>query len=757
MGGGPAGLYFSILMKKAFPETDITVLERNRADDTFGWGVVFSDETLENFEQADSESFQEIQSSFKRWRNIDTYFDDTRITSTGHGFSALSRKKLLLILQQRCRQLGVNLQFQQEVGNADSLPKADLLLAADGSNSALRSRFASHFRPSLDQRKCRFCWLGTDKPLEAFTFVFKNTEHGVFQVHAYPFEEGLSTWIVECQEDTWHKAGLAEASEADTVAFCEQLFADHLEGYRLLTNRSLWRTFATVRCETWFQAGDSHAPVVLLGDAAHTAHFSIGSGTKLAMEDAIALVQAFQQHGTKDLGQALQGYEDARWVDVIKLQKAAQTSLEWFENSHRYLKQPPRQFAFNLMTRSKRITYDNLKERDPQLIAEVDSLFSETLEAPSAGAPTSAPPPLFTPLRLRELQLENRVVVSPMCQYSAVDGLPNDWHLVHLGSRAVGGAGLVITEMTDVLPEGRITFGCTGLYERGHREAWKRIVDFVHSRSRAKIGIQLAHAGRKGSTRLPWDGDIPLTRGEGAWQTIGPSALPFGPQWPTPREMNRTDMDRVREAFAQAALWADRAGFDLIELHMAHGYLLSSFLSPLSNQRTDDFGGSLRNRSRFPLEVFRAVRQSWPQSKPISVRLSATDWLGDQGTTVEESVQLAKWLKAAGCDIIDVSSAGNSPESQPEYGRMYQVPFAEQIRYEAGIPVMAVGAILGADHANTVIAAGRADLAAMARPHLRDPYLTLHAAEHYELWDHPWPNPYLTVKPQPPQPSQRRR
>ncbi len=756
VGGGPAGLYFSILMKKAYPETEISVVERNRPEDTFGWGVVFSDETLENFEDADPESFEEIRSHFKYWRDIETHFGDTCVVSTGHGFCALSRKRLLLILQERCRQLGVHLEFEHEVEDLKGFQDADLILAADGSNSRIRNQLADHFRPSLDERLCRFCWLGTDKPLEAFTFIFKNTEHGVFQVHAYPFGEGLATWIVECREETWRKAGLAEANEADTVAFCEELFADDLEGHRLLPNRSLWRTFSTVRCESWFHADGPETPVVLMGDAAHTAHFSIGSGTKIAMEDAIALAAAFREHGTGDIPKVLKTYEDGRWVDVIKLQKAAQTSLEWFENSQRYMEQHPRQFSFNLMTRSKRITYDNLKERDPKLIENVDAWFGESIGAakPKEGA---APPALFTPFRLRGLELPNRVVVSPMCQYSAVDGLPNDWHLVHLGSRAVGGAGLVITEMTDVLPGGRISLGCAGMWERDHREAWKRIVRFVHDSSHAKIGIQLAHAGRKASCHLPWEGDSPLAAAEGAWQTIGPSAIPFYPGGPAPREMNRQDMDRVREAFAQATLWADAAGFDLVEVHMAHGYLLSSFLSPLSNQRTDEFGGSLRNRSRFPLEVFRAIRQSWPEDKPISVRLSATDWLGDRGMTLEDSVELARLLKAAGCDIIDVSSAGNSLESEPEYGRMYQVPFAEKIRYEAEIPVMAVGAIQGADHANTVVTAGRADLAAMARPHLSDPYLTLHAAEHFGLWDHPWPNQYLAVRPRPPQPPGRRR
>ncbi len=753
IGGGPAGLYFSILMKKAYPETEITVCERNSADDTFGWGVVFSDETLGNFEAADAQSFQEIRSQFRYWREIETYYRDTCIVSSGHGFAALSRKTLLQILQQRCTELGVHLEFNHEIPDLDAVPDADLILGADGVNSFVRDSLAEYFKPTIDWRKCKFTWLGTDKPLDAFTFIFKETEYGLFQVHAYPFEQGLGTWIVECREEVWRAAGLDTFDEAQTVAFCEELFADELDGHSLMANRSIWRTFPTITCKTWY-----HDNVVLLGDAAHTAHFSIGSGTKLAMEDAMALAKAFQEHGPGDIPRVLKAYEDERWVDVIKIQKSAQTSLEWFENSARYLGQEPIQFTFNLMTRSKRITYDDLRGRDPKLIEQIDDWYSDKIDAESSESGRSVPP-AFTPYRLRDLELENRIVVSPMCQYSATDGTPNDWHLVHLGSRAVGGAGLVITEMTDVLADGRITPGCAGMYSQEHADAWKRIVDFVHASSQAKIGIQLAHAGRKGSMQHPWEGeDVPLSPDEGAWETLGPSALAFYPDWPVPKEVNRGDMDTVVAAFVEATRWSEEAGFDLIELHMAHGYLLSSFLSPLSNQRDDEYGGSLENRTRFPLEVFRAVREIWPEHKPISVRLSATDWLADgSGTTVEESVAFAKMLEDAGCDIIDVSSGGNSPDSKPLYGRMYQVPFAEQIRYEADIPVMTVGALLGLDHANTVLAAGRADLAVMARPHLHDPYLTLHAAERYEIWDQVWPGQYQPAKPRPPRPANERR
>ncbi len=739
IGAGPAGLYFSILMKKRFPEVDIKVVERNRPDDTFGWGVVFSDETLGNFEEADAETYREITDSFRYWQSIETFYRGEKTVSTGHGFAALSRKKLLLILQRRARELGVELEFEREIGSLAEVGEADFILGADGVNSMVRDELADRFEPDLDWRHCRFSWLGTDLPLDAFTFIFEPTEYGLFQVHAYPFEDGLATWIVECRDEVWRRAGLDQADEERTVAFCEDLFSSYLGGHRLLANRSLWRAFPVVRCKTWIADN-----VLLVGDAAHTAHFSIGSGTKLAMEDAVVLADAFEEYGTDRVPEALEAYQEARWVDGLKLQKAAQTSMEWFENSARYMNQHPTQFTFNLMTRSKQITYENLASRDPELVAGVHEWFRQ-----QAGAPLSsegkAPPPIFTPFEARQLTLANRVVVSPMCQYSAEDGTPNDWHLVHLGSRAIGGAGLVLTEMTNVTPEGRITPGCAGMYAPEHVESWRRVVDFVHQRSAAAIGVQLAHAGRKGSVHHPWDGaeDIPLTGDRGAWETLGPSSVPFRPEWPAPREMTRADMDEVRDAFVRSTVMSNEAGFDWIELHFAHGYLLSSFLCPLSNLRDDEYGGSLENRMRYPMEIFEAVRAAWPEGKPISVRISATDWMGDAGTTPEESVELSRRLKEAGCDMIDVSSGGNSPDSKPVYGRMYQVPFADRIRHEVGIPVMAVGALLGADHANTVIAAGRADLAVMARPHLREPYLTLEAAARYDFPDVEWPGQYL--------------
>ena len=739
IGGGPAGLYFAILAKKAFPGSRIRVFERNRPDDTFGWGVVFSRETLDHFRAADPQTYGPLRGSIVYRDDIETFYGGARSVSRGHGFCGFSRRRLLEILQQRAAALGVETTFEKEAAGPEAFPDADLVVAADGVNSRVRDGHAADFRPSIRWGACRFSWLGTDLPLRAFTFVFKRNEHGLFQVHAYPFEKSLSTWIVECREETWRRAGLDGASEAETVAYCEKLFAEELKGHRLLANRSVWRSFPEVSCGSW-SAGN----VVLLGDAAHTAHFSIGSGTKLAMEDAIALVAALREFGGGEMKQVLRAYEEARRPDVIRIQRAARTSQAWFEESERYMAQDPVQLTFNLMTRSKRITWDNLRQRDPGLVARTGEWFRKQAGAPRTADGT-APPPAFTPLQLRDLVIPNRFVVSPMCQYSAVDGMPGDWHLVHLGSRAVGGAGLVMTEMTDVSPEGRITKGCAGIWNEAQADAWKRVVAFVHGNSKARIGMQIAHAGRKGSCSLPWEGDAPLA--EGGWETMGPSALPFKPGWPAPREMTRADMDRVREEFVAAARRADGAGFDLLEVHVAHGYLLSSFTSPLSNRRTDDYGGTLENRMRFPREVVAAVRAAWPAGKPLSVRISASDWVEDGGMTPAESVEMARMLKEDGVDLIDVSSGGNAPESRIDYGRMYQVPFADRIRHGAGIPVMAVGAILGADHANTILAAGRADLVAMARPFLGDPYLPLHAAAEHGYDEQPWPNQYLAAKP----------
>jgi anthraniloyl-CoA monooxygenase len=707
VGGGPGGLYLSILLKKLDPSLDVTVYERNAPDDTFGFGVVFSDETLAAFEAADPETYAEITRRFARWAEIDVHYRGEVITSGGHGFSALARVDLLGVLQRRAAGLDVDLRFRTEV-DADRLD-ADLVVAADGVNSALRRRYAQSFRPSLDRRRAKYAWFGTDLVFDAFKFFIKETEHGVLQVHGYPYSDTMSTFIVETTPAAWRGMGLDSATEEESLAICEDLFCDVLDGHRLIANRSVWIDFVTVRNESW-----RHENVVLLGDAAHTAHFSIGSGTKLAMEDAISLAWWFGEH-EGDVPAALEAYESERRPIVESTQRAAQGSLEWFEGIERYMGQEPRIFAFNLLTRSRRITYGELRLRDPEFVSGVDAEFSP------------GRPPMFTPLRLRGLELANRVVVSPMDMYSSVDGTPGDFHLVHLGARAVGGAGLVMSEMICVSPEGRITPGCGGLYRDEHTAAWARIVDFVHAHGHAKIGAQLGHSGRKGSTKLMWEGeDEPLD--DGNWPLIAPSPIPYRAGInQVPREMTRADMDAVRDDFVAAARRAADAGFDLLELHMAHGYLLSSFLSPLTNRRTDEYGGSLEARARFPLEVFAACRAVWPAERPMSVRISATDWV-DGGFDGDDAVAFARMLRRAGCDIVDVSTGQVSPDQRPAYGRSYQTPYADRIRHEAGMPVIAVGAIASYDDVNTIVLSGRADLCALARPHLWDPHWTLHAA-----------------------------
>ena len=697
IGGGPAALYFAILMKKADPAHEITVLERNRLDDTFGFGVVFSDATQNNLAAADPDTYNEMASHFAHWDDIDVHYRGEVISSTGHGFSGLSRRALLAVLARRCQELGVCLETGTDVKDPSVYGSADLLVAADGFNSTIRHRYSKYFEPTLDERANRFVWLGTTRPFPAFTFYFKRDKHGLWRVHAYQYEQGHSTFIVEATEATWRAAGMDTASEDDTVAFCEALFKDELQGHRLLKNRSLWRSFVTVRNAKW-----SHGNVVLVGDAAHTAHFSVGSGTKLAIEDSIALAGAL--HRLSDVPDALAAYEAERRPAVESLQRAAQVSLQWFEDTERYMDLEPLQFAFNLLTRSLRITHDNLKARDPKFVHAVDRWFS------GAEPP---PPPMFTPFKLRDMVLTNRVVVSPMCQYIAEDGMPNDWHLVHLGSRAIGGAGLVFSEMTDVSREGRISPGCTGMYSSGHVEAWKRIVDFVHSNSQAKVGIQLGHAGRKGSTQRMWEGmDEPLPAGN--WPIISASPLPYYPHSQVPKEMTRADMNQVKNDFVRAAELSNQAGFDLLELHFAHGYLLASFISPLTNKRTDSDGGSLENRMRFPLEVFDAVRAVWPAHKPMSVRISAVDW-APGGMQPADAVVVARLLKAHDCDITDVSAGQTVAEAKPQYGRQFQTPFADRIRHEVGIATMAVGNISSYQDVNTILAAGRADLCVLAR------------------------------------------
>ena len=739
IGGGPAGLYFALLMKKADPGHDVTVVERNRADDTFGFGVVFSDATLDTFIEADRPTGEAITRAFAHWDDIDIHYQGQVLTSTGHGFSGMSRQALLDILQRRCAELGVALRFQTDVTDLTPYRDADLVLAADGVNSLVRSEYAEHFQPHVDWRPNRFVWLGTTFPFRAFTFIFKESPHGLWRVHAYRYDARHSTFIVETTETTWRRAGLDQASEDDTVVFAERLFARELEGHRLLKNRSLWRSFPTVKNAHWHWNN-----VVLIGDAAHTAHFSIGSGTKLAMEDAIALAGALHRH--RDVAGALDAYEEERRPQVESIQRAAQVSLEWFEQTERYHgRLEPLQFAFSLLTRSLRVTHDNLKVRDAKFVETVDRWFAAKAADQSkvSVAAPPVPPPMFIPLRLRELVLANRVVVSPMCQYSADDGTPNDWHLVNLGSRAVGGAGLVIAEMTDVSREGRISPGCTGMYKPEHVTAWKRVVEFVHAHSPARIALQLAHAGRKGSTRRLWEGiDEPLA--EGTWPLISASAIPYFPHSQIPKAMDRADMERVQADFVKAASMAEAAGFDMLELHMAHGYLLASFVSPLTNTRTDAYGGTLDNRLCYPLAVFDAVRAVWPAARPISVKISATDW-ADGGVTPEESVEFARRLKAHGCDLVTVSTGQTVAHQHPAYGRLYQTPFSDRIRHEAGIATMTVGAVASYADVNSILAAGRADLCALARGHLYDPYWTRHAAweQGFEV---AWPDQYVSVK-----------
>ncbi len=737
IGGGPAGLYFAILMKKADPAHEITVLERHRFEDTFGFGVVFSDATQDNLAVADRPTHDAMVRAYHHWDDIEIHYNGTVLTSTGHGFSGLARQTLLGILGRRAAELGVDVRIGTEVTDLAPYLDADILLGADGFNSLVRQRWQEQFQPVTDWRPNRFVWLGTTRPFPAFTFYFKRDRHGLWRVHAYQYEPGQSTFIVEATDATWRAACLDRATEQQTLDFCEALFAEELQGHRLVANRSVWRNFGTLRNERCH-----HGKAVLVGDAAHTAHFSIGAGTKLAMEDAIALARALERE--RDVPAALAAYEAERRATVDSTQRAAQVSLQWFEDSERYMSLEPVQFAFNLLTRSLRITHDNLKVRDPAFVASVDRWFAEQAAAQAAvDVPTSPPPPpLFTPFRLRNLLLVNRVVVSPMCQYSAEDGTPNDWHLVHLGSRAIGGAGLVFTEMTDVSREGRISPGCTGMYKPEHVPAWRRIVDFVHAHSDAKIGLQLGHAGRKASTRLAWDGiDEPLS--EGNWPILAASPIPYFPHSQVPREMNRADMDAVRADFVRATGMAVAAGFDVLEIHFAHGYLLASFISPLTNRRTDQYGGSPANRMRFPLEVLDAIRTVWPASQPLSVRISAVDW-APGGIEPGDAVGVAKLLKAHGCDIVDVSAGQTVWDAKPVYGRQFQTPFADRVRHEAEIATMAVGNISSYTDANTILAAGRADLCVLARAHLWDPYWTRHAA--HELgYTLPWPDPYETM------------
>ncbi len=725
VGGGPAGLYFALLMKRDWPELTVDVFERNQPDDTFGFGVVFSDQTLDTFKMADAQSYAAIRDNFAYWDDIEIHFKGDTFRVPGNGFCGCSRRSLLMLVQARARELGVNLHFGSEIADAETLKRDyDLVVGADGINSRIRENWRERFQPQTDLRPNHFTWMGSTRPFDAFTFFFKETEHGVFIAHCYQYEAGRSTWVLETDPETFAKAGLGAMDEAQSAAFLEGVFAEELQGHRLITNRSLWRNFPMIRCRHWVVEN-----IVLIGDAKATAHFSIGSGTKLAMEDAIALHRAMGQ-AKLDVAAGLKLFETQRREEVEKTQHAADVSLVWFEELKRFWDFEPLRFAFGLMTRSKAITYDNLALRAPEMVTAVDRLVADGLGDFAKRRKDGSPvPPAFQPFKLREMRVENRMTLSPMCQYSAQDGLPDDWHLMHYGSRAIGGPGLIFTEMTCVAADARITPGCTGLWNGEQEAAWKRIVDFVHAHSTAKICLQLGHAGRKGATRLMWEGmDRPLP--EGAWPIVSASPLPYYPESQVPREMTRADMDRVKAQFVAAAERGERAGFDMLELHCAHGYLLASFLSPLTNRRTDDYGGPVENRLRYPLEVFRALREAWPREKPMSVRISATDW-AEGGLSAADSVAIAEAFAAEGCDLVDVSTGQTARESRPIYGRMFQLPFSDRIRNQARVATMCVGNITTVDQVNTIVAAGRADLVALGRPHLADPSFVLRAAAWY--------------------------
>ncbi len=741
IGGGPGGLYFALLAKKAWPRWDITVYERNRPDDTFGFGVVFSDQTLDTFKAYDLVTYERIRRRFAYWGDVDVVYKGSVMRSGGNGFCGCSRVALLNILQDRGRELGVQMRFQREVEDLSEFPDADLIVVADGINSKIRTRHEKHFQPSVDLRPNKFTWLGSTKPLDAFKYFFRETPQGVILAHCYQYEANRSTWVIETDDATWRNFGFDRQDERQMVATLQEVFAEELDGHPLIANRSLWRNFPNITNSTWVLDN-----AVLVGDAKATAHFSIGSGTKLAMEDAIALFESLKKF--PEVRGALRHYDRARREEVEKTQHAANVSLAWFEHMKRYWGMEPPQFAFGVMSRSKQITWENLELRDPAFVKEVNLWFAKKTKEQGFDVDLDDPPvPMFTPFRLRDMVVENRVVVSPMDQYSAVDGVPGDWHFVHLGSRAIGGAGLVYVEMTCVSPEGRISPGDTGLWNDTQRDAFRRIVEFCRLNSKARLCMQLGHSGRKGSTQLGWQRmDHPLDAGN--WPLLSASPLPYleGISQ-VPREMTRADMDKVVTEFAAAARRADQAGFDMLEIHMAHGYLLASFISPLTNRRKDAYGGGIENRMRFPLEVWNACRDSFARNKPMSVRISASDW-APGGLAGEDLIALCRMLKEAGCDLIDCSSGQTVPQQRPIYGRMYQAPFADWVRNEVGIATMTVGAITTPDQVNTLLASGKADLVALARPHLADPYFTLRASAWYQHSGQHWPPQYLAGRDQ---------
>ena len=745
LGGGPASLYFSILMKKANPAHDITVIERGSRDSTWGFGVVFSDETLQGFMEADAPSYQRIVEQFAYWGGIDTTIHGKTINSQGHGFCGMSRLKLLNTFHDRCDELGVSLRFNTDIASVEALntDEYDLVVAGDGITSILREAYKEEFGTTMDWRANKFCWLATTKPLSDFEFIFRENEHGWWWVHAYRYEEGTTTWIVETSEATWKSAGMEEVTEEETKAYCEEIFKEDLDGHPLITNRSVWRTFPVVRNERLY-----YKNIVLMGDAVRSAHFSIGSGTKLAMEDAISLASYFEECGN-DVDKALAMYQDIRKDEADRLQRTAVVSLSWFEHIDRYAaSQEAEQFTFNMMCRAKRITYENLRLRDPDFIARIDQWFAAHARQETGFEDIDVDNPVvpvFQPFRIGEMRVENRFQLSAMCQYCAMDGNPTDWHLMHYGERAVGGTGLLNTEMLCISPEARITPGCAGIWSDEQVEKWAHIIDFVHANSKAKFCAQVGHSGRKGATCVPWDGGIDEPLPKGAWEIIGPSSLPYLEHSVVPREMNADDMASVMQDFVRAAQNADAAGFDMIEVHLAHGYLLSSFISPVTNQRTDEYGGDIASRMRFPLQVVAAMKEAWPADKPMSVRISATDWVED-GLTEQDMLAVATMLKDAGVDIINVSTGQVTKDEDPIYGRMFQAPFADQVRNEVGIPTIVAGNISSADQANTLVAAGRTDIVAFGRAIMNEPHFVLTAAAHYGHTEQYWAPQYLSGK-----------
>ena len=701
LGGGPAGLYFAMLMKKADPSHEVTVFERNPPDATFGWGVVFSEETLGSFRDADFETYTEITDTFARWGAIDVRYRGRTVRSRGHVFSAIARKRLLQILQDRCRRLGVGLVFHREVGDLSELGDVALIVAADGVNSLARRALAESLRPAEDVHRTKFVWFGTDLVFDAFTFIFRENDHGLFQVHAYPFDGETSTFIVECPEETWRRAGLEGATEEESIAYCEELFAEDLGGHSLMSNRSLWISFVTLRCDSWHQGN-----VVLLGDAAHTAHFTIGSGTKLAMEDAIALAQALQRQ--PDTARALIEYEMERQPIVERFQEAARESATYFENVRRYATFDPLQFTFNLLTRSGRITHLELQKRDPAFVNRVDGWFSAAARGEPSREVVVAPPPLLGPFVARGVDVTNRVALSPVGEDDSIDGSPGPALRKRLVRAGRAGPGLVVTELVAISAHGRVTPGTPGIWSDEQAWEWGEIVAAMREGSAARVALRLGHAGPHAATRPKWEGTGRPLR-EGGWPLVAASPVPYVSRSPVPEELAAEAMPQVIGDFVAAANRAAAAGFDLLHLDLAHGYLLASFLSPLTNRRSDEFGGSLEGRARFPLQVFEAVRDAWPEDRPLGVALLATDW-APRGFGIDEAVLLARWLRERGGDLVQPVGGQTTVRDNPPYGRFYLVPYSDRIRNEAGVPTLVGGNLTTSDEANTILAAGRADL-----------------------------------------------